>query len=292
MRFGLVGTGHWALTTHGRGLVGHPGSELVGVWGRDPGRTADAAQVLGARPYADVNAMFADVDAVAFAVPPAVQAPLAARAAAAGKHLLLDKPLAIDPAAADAVVAAVEGSGVASIVFFTNLFVPGVREWIAQRRQQHWDGAFAWFMGNLHRPGSPYANSPWREEYGGLWDTGPHALSLLIPLLGPIVSVTAVGGPRDTVALLTNHQGGALGSTTISATTPEGAGRSGLELWGTPGIERLPAAEHKAAAIGVAVDELLARAAAGPGAPAHEADVHLGALITHLLADASAQLLR
>lgn len=38
MRFGLVGTGPWAGIAHAPGLVACPEAELVGVWGRDPGR--------------------------------------------------------------------------------------------------------------------------------------------------------------------------------------------------------------------------------------------------------------
>lgn len=288
MRFGLVGTGYWARTVHGRGLVDHPETDLVGVWGRDAGRTAEAAAELATTAYADVDALFADVDAVAFAVPPGVQAPLAARAASRGKHLLLDKPLAIDPAEADAVVEAAAVSGVASVVFFTSLFAPHTRAWLDEARKETWDGAFSWWMGNIHAPGSPWDNSPWRDVEGGLWDTGPHALSLLIPLLGPVTSVTAVGGKRDTVAMTTLHEGGALGSVTMTLSAPEGAGRSGFELWGSPGTRSMPGNPEPLAAMAVAITELLAQAASG--APDHPADVRFAALVTHLLADAAAQL--
>lgn len=288
MRFGLVGTGHWALTVHGRGLVEHPEVELVGVWGRHRGRTNEAAEQLGTRPYAEVDELFAEVDAVAFAVPPAVQASLAVRAAAAGKHLLLDKPLAIDPADADAVVAAAEQSGVASVVFFTSLFTPGIRTWLTEVREQRWDGAFGWWMGNIHRPGSPYDQSPWRDAYGGLWDTGPHALSLLIPLLGPVTSITAVAGKRDTVALITVHEGRALGSVTLSLSAPEGAGRTGLDLWGVAGRQTIPVPPEAGPAMRLAITELLEQAAAEH--PEHPADARFGAHVTHLLATAAAQL--
>ena len=77
MRFGLIGTGAWAGIAHGPGLVACPDAELVGVWGRDPSKAAVLAEPLGARPYDHVDALLADVDAVAFAVPPSVQAGLA-----------------------------------------------------------------------------------------------------------------------------------------------------------------------------------------------------------------------
>ncbi|WP_461030207.1 Gfo/Idh/MocA family oxidoreductase, partial [Streptomyces sparsus] len=45
MRFGLLGTGHWAEHTHAAALATHPDAELAGVWGRRP----EAAAALGDR---------------------------------------------------------------------------------------------------------------------------------------------------------------------------------------------------------------------------------------------------
>ena len=94
MRFGLVGTGPWAEIAHGPGLLAAEGQELRGVWGRRFDRAQEVAGALGVAAYDDLGALLDDVDAVAFAVPPDVQATLALRAARAGKHLLLDKPVA------------------------------------------------------------------------------------------------------------------------------------------------------------------------------------------------------
>ena len=129
MRFGLIGTGPWASRAHGPGLLACPDADLIGVWGRDESKAAALAGRLGAKPYVDVDALLADVDAVAFAVPPAVQAGLATRAARAGRHVLLDKPIALDVASADALASAVQASGVASVVFFTDRFVDTSRAW-------------------------------------------------------------------------------------------------------------------------------------------------------------------
>jgi predicted dehydrogenase len=94
MRFGLFGTGPWAHLAHAPALAGHSGVDLIGVWGRNPDRAAELAGQYGARPYAGIDELIADVDAVAIALPPDVQAPLALAAARAGCHLLLDKPVA------------------------------------------------------------------------------------------------------------------------------------------------------------------------------------------------------
>ena len=84
MRFAVVGTGYWARETHAAALAAHPDADLVGVWGRSFTRAAELADAVGAQPYEHVDDMFADVDAVAFAVPPDVQAELAVRAARQG----------------------------------------------------------------------------------------------------------------------------------------------------------------------------------------------------------------
>src|SRR4029077_5671835 len=78
-----------------------------------------------------IEAMLAAVDGVAFAVPPDVQAPIAAAAARAGQHLMLEKPIAIAEAEADELVAAVDEGQVASVVFFTLRFRDEMRAWLA-----------------------------------------------------------------------------------------------------------------------------------------------------------------
>src|SRR5689334_8162840 len=94
MRVGLIGTGWWASTVHAPSLAEHPNVDFVGVWGRDQARTAELSRTCGARAYADPDRLIDEVDALSFAVPPAVQADLAVRAAGLGRLLLLEKPMA------------------------------------------------------------------------------------------------------------------------------------------------------------------------------------------------------
>src|SRR3954471_22667853 len=75
LRFGLLGTGRWAAETHAPALVAAPGAELVAVWGRDAAKAGALAERYGARAYAEVDDLLAEVDAVAVALPPDVQAP-------------------------------------------------------------------------------------------------------------------------------------------------------------------------------------------------------------------------
>ena len=134
MRFGLVGTGHWARIAHAPAVASTPGVSLAAVWGRNAEAARSLAAEHGAAAFSDVGAFLDAVDAVAFAVPPDVQAPLAIRAAEAGKHLLLEKPVALSVSDADKLVAAVAAAGVASVVFFTHQFDTEIR--IAARPSQ------------------------------------------------------------------------------------------------------------------------------------------------------------
>jgi hypothetical protein len=128
LRFGLFGTGYWAGQVHAAALTMAPEARLVGIWGRDRFRTAAIAAPYGIAAYDDADALIEDVDAVSAALPPDVQVSVAVRAAQAGRHLLLEKPLALSASGADELLGAVTSAGVASLVFFTSRFVPAVDE--------------------------------------------------------------------------------------------------------------------------------------------------------------------
>jgi predicted dehydrogenase len=287
VRFGLLGTGQWAAQTQGAALAAHPSVELAGVWGRDPAKAKALAARFGSTPYSDLDALLADVDAVAVAVPPDVQAELAARAARAGRHLLLDKPLALTTAGADEVVAAVEDSGVAALVFFTNRFRPGIEAYLADlRRTGGWYAYRGLMHASIFQPGNPYGASPWRRRYGGLWDIGPHALSVLLPVLGDIIEVTAVDGPRDTVNVIARHGDGA--ATDLSLTLDAAPNAVAMEqvFYGEHGVAVVPADEETMPpqAFGNAIDRLTAMVAGNERRD--PCDVHFGRTVVRILAAA------
>lgn len=292
LRIGLVGTGPWARDTHAPALADHAGVVLSGVWGRRREAAQELAAEHGTVSYtedAGLDELFAASDAVAFALPPDVQAPLAARAAAAGCHLLMDKPVATTVAGAREVAEAAERARVASVVFCTLRFAPETSAWIArQAAVEGWFTARAQWIGALYDPAttSEYAASPWRGEKGGLWDVGPHALSVLIPVLGDVTSLTAVGGPADAVHLVLRHTSGASSTATLALAAPKGAAGTEIELRGESGIATLPGWNGAREAFGAAVDALTE--AIRTGEP-HACDVRFGLRLTELLAEAEAQ---
>lgn len=290
MRFGLVGTGSWASDTHAAGVAAAAGAELVGVWGRDPAKAAAVAQRFGVASHPDPASLFADVDAVTFAVPPAVQAPLAAQAAEAGCHVLLEKPVALDVDAAEAVVDAVALAGVASTVFFTGRHTAPVQQWVQERQAEGgWTGATAVWVGAIFAEGNPFGVSPWRREHGALWDVGPHALSMLLPVMGGVTDVTAASGPADTVHLVLRHGPHASSTATLSLTVPESAAGLRLDVYGEHGWAAIPT-DHGVEAVQAHTSAVESLLAAATGGPAHPCDVRFGAEVVRVLAAAQEQL--
>jgi len=278
MRFGVLGTGFWAKEVHAASLAGHPDAELVGVWGRDLAKAKAVGASFDVPGTDDVDALLADVDAVSFALPPHVQAPLAERAAAAGKHLLLEKPVALSTEAADRVVDAVAATGVASVVFFTNRFRTATSTWLEQASRTALAGGAVSWLGRL--AGSPF-DTPWRREHGALWDIGPHALSVLVPALGPVVAVQAGAGQGDTVHLVLTHPEGRASTVTVSSTVAELASGIEMVVHGDAGrLVLLPESGTALEAHQVAVTELQAAALTGG---AHPCDAAFGRDVVRVL---------
>jgi len=289
MRFGLAGTGYWARIAHAPALSSTVDVELTAVWGRNRQAAAELAAEYQATPYHDISAFLAGVDAVCFAVPPDLQAALATQAAREGKHLLLEKPVALTEAAADGLVEAVEQAGVASVVFFTNRFLPEVRAWLAEvEARGGWAGGVSAWLGSALRESNPF-NTPWRRDNGGLWDVGPHMISLLWASLGPVTSVTADPGPADVAHLVLHHRGGATSTTTVTLSAAEAAAGFEAYVWGESGRLAAPeGSDDPVTALGTALCELAANARAGQ--TGHPCDVRFGRDVVRVLAEAQRQI--
>lgn len=136
----------------------------------------------------------ASVDAVLIVTPPNTHHDLAARCAAAGKHVLLEKPVEITTQRAEATVAACRDAGVKLGVVLQHRFRPaGVR--LAQLLQASELGKIAGCstMIRLWRPQS-YYDEPGRGTYardggGVLLSQGIHTLDLMLSLAGPVAEV-------------------------------------------------------------------------------------------------------
>ncbi|MBB4687556.1 Gfo/Idh/MocA family protein [Amycolatopsis jiangsuensis] len=289
LRVGLVGTGPWASTVHAPGLAEHPGTVLSAVWSRRPEAAQSLAQVHDAVPTTDLDELFEQVDALAFAVPPAVQAEIAPRAAAAGKHLILEKPIAADLAGAQRLAAAVTEAGVASLVMLTLRFSQQTREWLDGVTQAGgWRGGGArWLSGALL--GGRYATSAWRQDPAGgaLADIGPHAFDLLDAALGPITGVLAAHrGENDLWQVLLAHEGGATSTATLTLRLPVQPTVAEVAVYGEQGYRTLSRSGTAAEAYTALLDDFAAMVASGT--TTHPCDVHRGVHLARIIDQARA----
>lgn len=169
LRFGIVGCGKIAAN-HARAFAAVPGVEVVGCCDPDLARAqafaAEHGIALAATDLATLIA--AGLDAVTVCTPHPVHEEVVLEAAAAGLHVLCEKPIAVTLAAADRMIAATQAAGVTFGVLFQRRFWPA-----AQRiRAAIDDGSLgAPVLGEvsvlLNRPTSYYSSDAWR----GRWDT-------------------------------------------------------------------------------------------------------------------------
>jgi predicted dehydrogenase len=117
---GILGLGHW-YSAYGlaRALPEYDRAALVGVASPDAARVDEFSRTFGVAGTTDYDAILdrADVDIVHIAAPVAEIPALTMKAARAGKHIILGKPMAMTVAEADAMVEVVEAAGVSCVPF-------------------------------------------------------------------------------------------------------------------------------------------------------------------------------
>lgn len=204
----------------------------------------------------DLDGIFADpsIDAILILTPPSSHLELVEKAAAAGKHILLEKPLDISIERAERLVDAAEHSGVKLGVVLQHRFRPistALSRIVADGRLGELVGASA-RLSNW-RPQSYYdqpgRGTKARDGGGVLLTQGIHTLDLLISLAGLPVEALAYATTtpvhrmetEDMVAGAVRFANGALG--TVGATTCAYPGiPDAIELIGTKGTARIEGA--------------------------------------------------
>jgi predicted dehydrogenase len=230
VEIGLVGAGPWAATMHGPVLAAGPETRVTAVWSRRP---STLAATLGTHAAGSFEELLDRCEAVAFAVPPDVQAALAPRAARAGKALLLEKPLALDLAGARAIADAVAESGVVTQLVLTKRYHPRTRAFLAAAAEFETTGARACYLHGAFLGGEMATG--WRLSHGALPDLGPHLLDLADAALGPIEDVRATGDSRRWIELTCTHHSGAVSQLSLSGAIGLPSSRAGIDLYGPAG---------------------------------------------------------
>ena len=213
---------------------------------RRPALAEDFARQHGLPGDDDYAAALADpaIGAVVLATPHSQHVEQVKQAAAAGKHVLVEKPFALEHAGAAQAVAACEAAGVILGVAQNRRFLPAA----IRLKQMVADGVLGDILhleGNMSGPsGERFLTSTWRGAIGespggGMTGKGVHVTDLMIHLLGPVVEVDArslqlaVGGELDdTTVMLLRFATGATGTLATMTVT---ADLWRLQVYGTKG---------------------------------------------------------
>ena len=183
---------------------------------------------------------------VCVCVPSGLHAEVGVRAARAGKHLVVEKPIDVTLAAADRLIEAARAAGVALTVISQHRFDPGLIE----LKRLLGDGA----LGRLvlaeastkwYRTQAYYDSAAWRGTWamdgGSLMNQGIHYVDLLRWCMGPVTEVTAVCATQahqveveDTALAIVRFGSGAVG-TILSSTAAYPGFPQRLEITGTDG---------------------------------------------------------
>lgn len=232
LRLAIVGLG-MAATPHAQSLIDLDDKvEVAAVYSPSPERRKAFSGTWGFPAVDDPAAIFEDrsIAAVLLLTPPSSHLELTERAAAAGKHILLEKPLEVSLARSRQVVAAAEAAGVTLAVVFQHRFRPvceALASIIAQGRLGRIVSASA-RVGNW-RPQSYYdqpgRGTKARDGGGVLLTQAIHTLDVLISLAGPPLEVSAYAATspvhrmetEDLAMAAIRFADGAIG--TIAATT-------------------------------------------------------------------------
>jgi UDP-N-acetyl-2-amino-2-deoxyglucuronate dehydrogenase len=207
LRVGIVGCGRIA-GNHARALHQVDGVEVVGCCDSAGDRaTAFAAEHGIPHAATSLDALLPlGLDAVTVCTPHPVHAEIVVRAAEAGLHVLCEKPIAVDLAAADRMIEATDRAGVTFGVLFQRRFWPA-----AQRiRAAIDDGRLGRpVLGEvsvlLHRPASYYAADAWR----GRWDTDGGGVLMTQAMHQVDMLCWFLGRPTQVSAFIRTHVHGA-----------------------------------------------------------------------------------
>jgi UDP-N-acetyl-2-amino-2-deoxyglucuronate dehydrogenase len=245
--FGIVGAGViGSVHAEAIGLV--PGARLAAVTDAVPGRAKVLAGAWDCAAEPDLASLLAreDVDVISVCVPSGLHAEVAGRAAAAGKHLVVEKPIDVTLEAADRLIAAARASGVLVTVISQHRFDTGLGE---LRRLLDRRALGSLLIGaastKWYRTQGYYDSADWRGTWqldgGSLMNQGIHYVDLLLWAMGPAAEVTAVFATQahqieveDTAVALVKFASGAAG-TIVSSTAAYPGFAQRLEVTGTDG---------------------------------------------------------
>jgi predicted dehydrogenase len=251
MRIGLIGAGNVGVNAHIPAVRANEGMTIVAVADPTPERLQAAADAVGLGPddlYVDWRHLLAreDVDAVIVATPQRFRPEIVLAAAKAGKHILAEKPLALTPADARAMIDAARAHGVTLATVHNYHFMPvyrDIKEVLDSGEIGQPEIAVLNYLGVEDRPGAAAFVPQWRhraaDSGGGVLMDMLHVVYLANWFMGgPPVAVSAwvdkrLEGEGDVEDIALVRYGYASGQALVNMAW--GVGPGGIEIGGERG---------------------------------------------------------
>jgi len=248
LHLGLIGGGN-INETHARAAREVPGLAVAAVYGTNAGKVARLSGEYGASPYSEFEKFLSHrpLDFVAIGSPSGLHAEQGIAAARYGLHVLTEKPLDINVARSDALIAAANQAHVKLGVFFQDRFKADllrVKDWLNAGRLGKpilLDARVKWY-----RPPAYYADSRWRgtlalDGGGALINQAIHTVDLLLWYFGDVLAVQSARRTslhdiqaEDTLVTTLEFKDGAIGTLQAATSVFPGYPRR-LELTGSEG---------------------------------------------------------
>jgi predicted dehydrogenase len=252
LRVGVIGLG-WFGTRHARVYSQLPNAEIVGICDADPERSREVSSRTGGKIFSDFRALLAlpDLDAVSICLPDREHEAAALAATAAGKALLLEKPLAHDAETARRIVEAVERNHARLMVGHILRFDP--------RYVQVFDAAAPEKLGDvIHVRAKRNSTRTTAQRLGKrssiLFYMGVHDIDAMQWIARSRISRVYAqkrevlnSGNEDTLYAVVNFENSAIGSLDYSWAWPDGlmnGYRAALEIVGTRAAAYLDVADQ------------------------------------------------
>lgn len=248
IRFGILGAGTIG-DVHARAIAELDGAELCAICDVKAARAEEYATKYGVKAYCEYEKMLADdeIDAISICTPSGMHAEQAIKALSFGKHVLLEKPMALTASDAKAVCEAAEASGKVLSVIFQMRYTDDI-QYAKKILQEGKLGTltFCDLYMKYWRDRSYFEVSPWRGTFamdggGALMNQGIHGVDIMHYLCGAPTLLRAKVKTRvhsieteDTAIAAVEYPSGALGVIEASTSSNPGFDRR-IEINGSRG---------------------------------------------------------
>lgn len=249
----IIGAGNIAAA-HVFAVEGLPNARLIGVVGGGSTRAAALADRHGVTAFGSIEeaVLHPDVDVVAICTPSGAHLEPALAAIAAGKHLMVEKPLEVTVERATALVESAEAAGVTVAGVFMSRFAPANA--MAKRavdegrlgRLLQVDASVKWWRDQAYYDSGAWRGTRELDGGGALMNQAIHQIDLLQWIGGPVAEVFAYAATlaheriqvEDTLVAALRYANGALGQVAAATSLWPGSAKA-LHVHGTEGLLKI-----------------------------------------------------